>query len=137
MAKAKDRPVTSASPADDVAPAFDGGFEPAESPAAPGDKAAPADPRDAEIERLKAELAAAKASGSAGYPAGQKFRVTLTGGATAVIQPREGEHPFEAYKRLTGVINSIHTPEITPAPDDAACGVVGLGGKVKPFPATA
>lgn len=116
-----------------------------DAPEGDGPDSPPADPRDAEIAALRAmladrdaELEKAKAAGSAASPAspaGQKFRVSLTGGCTAVVETRAGEHPFEAYKRLTGVINSIHTPVIQPAPKDAACGVVRHDGRITPFPA--
>lgn len=132
MAKRKDDTPPAV---EDVTPVGDPGGD-----AAP--PAAPPDPKDAEIAALKAMLAdrdaeieRAKAAGGASYPAGQKFLVSLTGGCAAVVQPRDGEHPFECYKRLTGVINSVHAPEVRPAPADAKCGVVRHDGTARPFPA--
>lgn len=80
-----------------------------------------ADPRDAEIARLRAELAASRGPT---YEAGRKYRVSIKDGPTAIVQPQEGEHPFEAFKRLSGVLKSDHAPEVQPAADSAKVGIV-------------
>lgn len=84
---------------------------------------AAADPRDAEIARLKAENETLRAGSLAAYPPAT-YRVSLLDGPTAVVRCGPEEHPYEAFKRLTGVRSSIHPPEITRVADDAAVGIV-------------
>jgi hypothetical protein len=85
------------------------------------------DPRDAEIERLRAELAAARAHGPV-YAPGRRYRVELPDvPGHVVVEPAGGEHPFEAYKRAAGVIASPHAPQITETEEPA--GVYGPDGK--------
>jgi hypothetical protein len=130
---AKSKPAATAAdddikPADGFAPAADlgGDIEPQGGPEdAPG-----VDPRDVEIAALKAENARLKAAGAPPHAGGGKFRVALRDGPAAVVQCEPGEHPFEAYRRATGVINSQHAPEIHARPDDARCGVCGIDGEV-------
>ena len=112
MAKAKD----TAPPPDDIQP-----VEPA------------ADPKDAEIERLRAELAAAKSATPPVYAGGKKYKVSLKDAGVAVVETRPGEHPWDAFRRVSGVLSSIHQPEITEAGDDATCGHVRPNGTVEPF----
>lgn len=85
----------------------------------------------AELERLRAENAALKAGRGPGAElAGRKCRVELKHGPTAVVQCNPGEHPFEAFKRVTGVISSEHSPVIHEAAADERCGVCDASGKV-------
>lgn len=69
----------------------------------------------AERDAHAAELARVKA-GPLPFAAqpGQRFLVKLTDSPSWVVEPDPGEHPWEAYKRATGVQSSIHTPEIHP-----------------------
>lgn len=99
------------------------GFGPGDDAPAPGPAA---DPRDAEIARLRAELAARdgrvaelEAAAGDGFEAGRRYRVALEDGPAAVVECRPGEHPYEAYKRLTGVRGSVHVPEVSPADGEA------------------
>jgi len=120
MAKRDRKPAASTTgPADDVTPAD---FA-APTPAA-------ADPRDEEIARLREENARLKAAAPREYAGGRKYRVSLPDGPAAVVEPRPGEHPFEAFKRVTGVRSSQHEPAIEEAEADARCGVCGFDGAV-------
>lgn len=65
------------------------------------------DAKAAELEKLKAGTAPA-------FGGGGRFRVSLKDAPSWVVECEPGEHPFEAYKRETGVISSIHAPVITP-----------------------
>ncbi len=68
----------------------------------------------AEREALLAELAAAKARVSAAEPLPPgRYLVQLKDAPAWVVEPEPGEHPFEAYKRVTGLIRSPHTPTVT------------------------
>lgn len=98
-----------------------------------GDGDATEDPRDAELERLRAENAALRAAAGPVYAGGRRYRVSLRDGPTANVQCGPGEHPFEAFKRQTGVLNSVHAPEIHEAADDAPCGLQLPDGSVRPF----
>lgn len=83
------------------------------------------DPRDAKIAALEAELAAAKAvNADPGIAAGSKFLVKLKDGPVAVVECKANEHPFEAYRKLTGVISSVNAPEITATNSEATVGIV-------------
>ncbi len=73
---------------------------------------------------LREENARLKAAQPAGFAAGKKFTVSIHDGPKAVVRPEPGEHPFEAYKRVTGVLNSVHAPVVVEAPDDAPLGIV-------------
>lgn len=120
MAKAKSKPT--ADETDEFAPAGDLTAHDADET---GDvERAEIDPRDAEIERLKAELAAAKAAQGPTYAGGKKYTVALKDGPKAVVKCEPGEHPWDAYRRVTGVINSVNPPVITEAHDAAECGIV-------------
>jgi hypothetical protein len=118
-----------------VSDEFDADVAPGESGAVSDDGAdtdgPETDPRDAEIAALKAENAKLKAA-TAGFAAapGGKYKVRLLHAPTAVVQCEPGEHPWDAYKRLTGVISSENSPQIGPAPDDARVGVCGPDGEV-------
>lgn len=91
-----------------------------------------ADPRDAEIAALKARVAELEAAGPPAYAPG-KYRVELPDCRPAVVEPAEGEHPWDAFRRLAGVVSSTHQPAITRAADDAACGHLNPDGTVQPF----
>lgn len=95
-------------------------------------EAAPVDPKDAEIAALKAELAAAKAGGPV-YAPGKKYKVELKDAGAAIVQPKDGEHPWEAFRRHTGVISSVHQPVITEAGDEAECGHIRPNNVIQPF----
>lgn len=84
-------------------------------PAAPP----PAPARD-EVAELKARLAALesenaglKSAAPPAFPPGRRYLVTLRDAPSWVVEPQAGEHPWEAYRRATGVISSAHTPVIT------------------------
>lgn len=111
-----------------------------------GDETPPAlptpDHRDQEIAALKAMLAerdatvaAMKAASPPVYAEGKKYKVTLQDAGTAVVQCGPGEHPWDAFRRLAGVVSSVHTPSITEAPDDAECGHLSADGTLRPFAA--
>lgn len=63
-----------------------------------------------ENERLQAELAKSQPVSFGGHPVGQKYKVSVKDGPTAVVIPAPGEHCVEAFKRVTGMISSIHAP---------------------------
>lgn len=121
MAKAKSEPV-----AFEAEPEFLG-EEPAAAPVA--------DPRDAEIARLKAEVEALKASPAAAALTGGRFVVAIKDGPKACVECNPGEHPYDAFMRLTGVQGSIHAPEIAKAPNDAPLGHHRPDGTIQPFAA--
>lgn len=85
------------------------------------------DPRDAELAALRAENERLRASAGPVYAAGKRYQVSLKDGPTAVVECGPTEHPYEAYRRLTGVLGSTNTPEIRDAPDDAPLGIVRPG----------
>jgi len=88
-----------------------------------------------EVERLQKELKAAKAKAGIEYEPGKKFRVSLKDSGTCVVECKKGEHPWDAYRRLAGVISSIHQPTIEEVEDpDAVCGHVLADGTINPFP---
>jgi hypothetical protein len=120
--------------ADDVVPAFGDAFAPppvptpevraSVPPVSAPEPAAVASPElvamRAELERLRGENAALKAATPAAPLAGKWYQVSLKNGPKAIVQLQAGEHPFDAYKRKTGVISSIDPIESSevPAPVD-------------------
>lgn len=92
------------------------------------------DPRDAEIERLRAELAALK--GVAGSLKGGKFTISWKDGPTVTIEARPGESPADALGRY-GVHSTPHKLEIHEAPADAVCGQHLPNGQIRPFAGSA
>ena len=82
------------------------------------------DPRDDELARLRAENAALKAAKAPAVFAASRYRVSLHDGPTAVVECEPGEHPFEAYKRVTGVTSSQHAPVINAAAETEPAGIV-------------
>lgn len=127
MAKSKPTPRTSPAEAPPAPPAGGDDIRPAEgfAPEGAGEPEPTGDPRDAELAALRARVAELEARPAAAYSG--RYRVSLEGGPTAVVECREGEHPFDAYRRVTGVINSIHAPEVAKARADAPLGVVRPG----------
>jgi hypothetical protein len=85
-------------------------------------------------ERAKtAELEAKLATTSKAYPAGKKYRVSLKDAPTLVVRSQDGEHPWEAAKRLGGILSSTNTPEISEAADHEVCGVYIKDKLIRPF----
>lgn len=64
-------------------------------------------------DRLNAELQSAKAPAGPVFAPGRRYLVTLKDAPSWVVEPEAGEHPWEAYRRATGVISSAHAPSIT------------------------
>lgn len=60
----------------------------------------------AEVDRLKA------ASGPPVFLAGKNYLVTIPDGPAWVVAVGPSEHPYECYKRATGVTGSQHSPTI-------------------------
>lgn len=102
-----------------------------DEPGDDGDTESNPDPRDAEIARLKAENAKLRARAEGAFEhVARKYKVSLKDGPAAVVECEAGEHPFEAFKRATGVISSQHAPEIHPQPEGARCGICDHTGRV-------
>ena len=84
--------------------------------------------RIAELERLLAEAQAIKdaqaaelaaiRSGNATFTPGQRYKVSVKDGPTAVVEPNPGEHPHDAFKRVTGVQSSIHPFDFHPTHEE-------------------
>lgn len=68
----------------------------------------------AEVERLKAAPPA--------FGPGKRFRVGVEGGPVWVVQPEPGEHPVEAFKRATGVLNSANPFDVAAVADETPLG---------------
>lgn len=99
------------------------GFVPAASFDAGIERADEVDPRDAEIAALKARVAELENAPAGLYKPG-RYRVSIPDGPTAIVEPAAGEHPFDVFKRVTGMISTIHAPEIAAAGSDEPLGVV-------------
>jgi hypothetical protein len=136
VAKARTAPADDFKPVEGFAPAasfgaeVDGDNDFASEIAA--HKAAPPlepDPRDAEIERLRAELATYKQA--APLVAGGCFTLSWKDGPTVTIDVLPGERPEDALQRY-GVHSVPHKISVQPAPDDAPRGRHSPGG-VRPF----
>lgn len=71
--------------------------------------------KDAEIERLKAELAAAKSPAPVAAPPGThpRWQVSLKDAASWVVEAPDASNAFDAYKRATGLLSTPHSPTIT------------------------
>lgn len=116
--------------APDAGPISD--FAPDDEPAHEGDVALVAESkppqiaaRDEEIARLRVRVAELEAG--AAVWAAKKYTVSIPDGPTAVVAPEPGEHPFDAFKRATGVLATPHAPQISPAGDDVECGIYEAG----------
>ena len=113
---AKNKTLADVPPADDIQPAD--GFA-----AEPVAETAPAD----EVAQLKARIAELEAAAKAEKPAGMapgRYRVTLPDGPSAVVECDHLDHPFEVFKRVAGVLNSVNAPEIVRVKGDTPLGVV-------------
>lgn len=122
MAKKKE-PVTAAVPdaASDVTPADLGDAAattdaPALLALSPDDPAmADQESAAAEIARLRAENAKLRAaSGLVDYAPGRRYLVKLKDAVSWVVEPAPGEHPYDAFRRVTGVLASVSQPEVSP-----------------------
>lgn len=102
-------------------------------------------PAAAELAKMRADLEATRAENatlkaqvaesSKVYPPGRKYVITLKDHPRVVVQPRAGEHPWDALKRITGLIASINSPEIGEAAEHEECGVYLPSGKLlRAFP---
>lgn len=129
---ARDRRATSrtAPPSEDVKPAE--GFAPTAvlEDDEPTTEEAEGESPEEELARLRAENAALKAARGPSFEGGRKYRVSLKDGPVAVVECAPGEHPFDAFKRVTGVLGSEHAPVITEASASERCGVCDVTGKV-------
>ncbi len=103
-------------------------FTPAHQPEGGADET---DPRDAEILRLREELAALKATG--GSTAGGTFTVSIKDGPTATIEAEPGETPEQAFMRALGIHSTPHRCEVSAAAAGARLGLHLPNGTVKPF----
>lgn len=94
-----------------------------------------ADPRDAELAQLRADLAAkdeqirqlstpmvgvSDAINFNGPP--KRFVVAVTDAATWVVEAPHESLAFDAYKRAVGMIATPHTPNVRPVADDYPLG---------------
>lgn len=89
------------------------------------------DPRDAEIEKLRAELEALR--GAAPSVAGGKFTVSIKDGPTATVEAKVGETPQDAFFRCCGIHSTPHRPSVSVAAADAVCGIHYPNGTTIPF----
>jgi hypothetical protein len=79
----------------------------------------------AELDRLRA-LLAAKAPPAAGpAPALPRWVGTIKYGVDIVVEAPDAVHAEQEYKRAAGIIRSEHPVEISPAPAGAELGHVG------------
>jgi hypothetical protein len=88
---------------DDITPVATGAVDPVKP-----------DPRDAELAELRAENARLKAAARPGglYAAGRRYLVRLEGNPACVVEPKDGEHPYECYKAALGIVRSDAAPVI-------------------------
>lgn len=96
----------------------------------------------ADLKRLEAENADLKTTAAAAskvYPAGKKYKITLRDAPTVVVETRPGEHPWDACKRICGILSSIHAPEISEAAEHEENGVymASTGRLLRTFPGEA
>lgn len=116
-----------------------------------------ADPTDAaamaaEIERLKAESAAARKDAEYAYrradqmaaelsalkaaspvSAGGKFTVSIKDGPTATVEVPAGERPEDVFNATLGIHSTPHRHSVLAAGEDAKCGVHYPDGSVRAF----
>lgn len=87
----------------------------------------------AERDALKAQLAERVAPKA---PAGKKYKITLRNAHTLVVEPRPGEHPWDAAKRIGGIQGSVNKPEIGEAAEHEECGIYhpNTGKLIRAFP---
>jgi len=81
----------------------------------------PIDPRDAEIARLRAELAARTPSAPLVSPSG-KYLVRVTDGPDWIVAAADGANALVAYKKAVGMTSSPHEFSATPVGDEVPVG---------------
>ena len=65
-----------------------------------------------ELEAENAKLRAA--SGLVDYAPGKRYLVKLKDAVSWVVEPAPGEHPYDTFRRVTGVLASTSQPEVSP-----------------------
>lgn len=67
----------------------------------------------ADAARVAAENERLKAGPAVGlYVPGKRYLVELAGNPSVVVEPKDGEHPYECYKALLGIIRSDNAPTV-------------------------
>lgn len=115
-----------ADPGDDAKPADFGDEKPSEKQPEPA-----FDAKDAEIERLRKELADARAVRAPAPPG--RYTCSVKDGPTVTLETKHGERPEDAFLTVCGIHSTPHRIEVHEAGPDAALGVHLPNGTVKPL----
>lgn len=91
------------------------------------------DEKDIEIERLRKELADAKASPAP--PPGGRYTCSIKDGPTVTVETQAGERPEDAFLRACAIHSTPHRVSVEAVDEKAPLGVHLPNGTIRPFAA--